>query len=106
MNLAVGLIGNEENPANLMYAGVLAVGLIGAFIARFQPREMARALFATALAQALVPVMAMIIWRRSITGGLVGVFVLNTFFVVLWIGSALLFRHAGDPRFRREGVAD
>jgi hypothetical protein len=96
MNLAVGLIGNEENPANLMYAGVLVVGLIGAFIARFQPREMARALFATALAQVLVPVIAMTIWRPPITGGLVGVFFLNTFFVVLWVVSALLFRHAGN----------
>ena len=42
-----------------MYFGVLAVGFIGAFIARFQPRGMARALFATAVAQALVPVIAL-----------------------------------------------
>ena len=60
MNLAVGIIGNEENPANLMYGGVLAVGIIGALIARFQPQGMARALFATALAQMLVAVIALI----------------------------------------------
>ena len=60
MNLAVGLIGTEDNPANLMYVGVLAVGIIGAVIARFQPHGMARALFATALAQMLVPVIALI----------------------------------------------
>ena len=30
-NLAVGIIGNEGNPANLAYFGVLAVGFIGAF---------------------------------------------------------------------------
>jgi hypothetical protein len=35
-----------------MYIGVLAVGIIGAIIARLRPRGMARALFATALAQA------------------------------------------------------
>ena len=29
MNLAVGIMGNEGNPANLMYTGVLAVGIIG-----------------------------------------------------------------------------
>jgi hypothetical protein len=58
MNLAVGIIGTEDNPANLMYGGVLAVGIIGALIARFQPDGMARALFATALAQALVAVRA------------------------------------------------
>jgi cytidylate kinase len=60
VNLAVGLIGNEENPANLMYGGVLAVGIIGAIIARFPPHGMARALFATALAQMLVGVIALI----------------------------------------------
>jgi hypothetical protein len=29
-NLAVGIIGNEDNPANLMYFGVVAVGFVGA----------------------------------------------------------------------------
>jgi hypothetical protein len=55
MNLAVGIIGTEENPANLMFGGVLAVGIIGAISARFQPHGMARALVATALAQPWSP---------------------------------------------------
>jgi hypothetical protein len=37
VNLAVGIIGSEDELANLMYFGVLAVGIIGALIARFQP---------------------------------------------------------------------
>ena len=41
MNLAVGVIGTEDEPANLMYVGVLAVGIIGAIIARFRPHGMA-----------------------------------------------------------------
>ena len=53
-NLAVGVIGEPDEPANAMYFGVPAVGLVGAIIARLQPLGMARALFATALAQALV----------------------------------------------------
>ena len=44
-----------DGPVNLMYFGVFAVGFIGAFISRFQPRGMSRALFATAAALALVP---------------------------------------------------
>ena len=59
INLAVGIIGSEDSPANLMYGGVLAVGIIGAVIARFQPVGMARALSATALVQALVDVIAL-----------------------------------------------
>src|ERR687893_678489 len=44
MNLAVGVIGSEDDPLNLMYGGVLAVGIIGAVVARFQPDAMARAM--------------------------------------------------------------
>lgn len=98
LNLAVGLIGSEDNPANLLYLWVLFVGLIGTGIARFQPKGMSRALFATALAQALVPVIALIIWTPSFAAppGLVGVFTLNTLFVTLFAFAALLFRHAGS----------
>ena len=60
LSLGVGIIGADGDPANLMYFGVLAVGIIGAVIARFQPHGMARALVATALAQALVAVIALI----------------------------------------------
>ena len=52
INLAVGIIGESDELANLMYIGVLAVGIVGAIIARFQPHGMARALFAMAFAQA------------------------------------------------------
>ena len=58
---AVGVLGVDGDPADLMYIGVLAVGIIRAIIARFQPHGMARALFATALAQALVAVIALIL---------------------------------------------
>lgn len=96
VNAAVGIIG-DDNPANLMYFGVLAVGLISTAIARLEPRGMARALFTTALAQALVPVIALIIWNPQVTSwapGVLAVFGLNAFFVMLFVGSALLFRRA------------
>jgi hypothetical protein len=94
VNGAVGIIGSEDNPANLMYVGVVGAGIIGALLARFQPGGMARALFVTALAQALVPVIALIIWRNDFSPGVVQVFGLNAFFVLLFVGSALLFRRA------------
>ncbi len=100
VNGAVGIIGSEDNDANLMYFGVLAVGIIGAIIARFQPRGMARTLLATALAQALVAAIALIaglgstgwIWPRDIL-------ILTGFFAALWLISAWLFRKAarGGP---------
>jgi thiazole synthase ThiGH ThiG subunit len=48
VNLAVGIIGSEDNPANIMYLGVHAVLILGALLALFRPQGMARALFATA----------------------------------------------------------
>jgi hypothetical protein len=96
MNLAVGIIGSEDNPANLLYTAVLATGIIGAGIARFQPRGMSHTLFVTAFVQMLVPVIALIIWRPAVeeTPGMVGVFFLNAFFAALFVISALLFRRA------------
>ncbi|OGG01303.1 MAG: hypothetical protein A3F83_05480, partial [Candidatus Glassbacteria bacterium RIFCSPLOWO2_12_FULL_58_11] len=49
-------VSESENPANLIYFGVPAVGFIGAFIVRFEPRGMARILFAMAIAQMSVAV--------------------------------------------------
>ena len=95
VNGAVGIIGDESNDANMMYFGVLAVGIIGAIIARFQPGGMARALYVTALAQAVVAAIALVaglgsaasIWPRDIL-------VLTGFFVALWLLSARLFHKA------------
>jgi hypothetical protein len=94
---AVGIIGTEDDNANLMYVGVLVVGIIGAIIARFRPHGMARALFATALAQALVAVIAVIVLIFGLGlpwSGPVEILALNGFFVALFVGSALLFRYA------------
>ncbi|WP_437738769.1 hypothetical protein [Sorangium sp. So ce1335] len=97
MNLAVGIIGNEENPANWMYAGVLAVGIVGAIMARFQPQGMGRAMVATALAQALVAVIALIAgWGYTL--------VLTAFFVMLWLTSARLFRSAAREQAHAGGA--
>jgi hypothetical protein len=79
-------------PATGMYFGVLAVGLIGALIARFRPRRRARPLFVMALAQALVPVIALIIGTPDFAPGVVQVFCVNAVFVMLFVGSAMLFR--------------
>jgi hypothetical protein len=96
INLAVGIIGEPDEAANLMYVGVLAVGIAGAFVARFRPQEMARALLATSLAQALVAMISLTFALGSGSPpGVVGVLILNGFFFTLFAGSALLFRYAG-----------
>ncbi|MBB5014779.1 hypothetical protein [Rehaibacterium terrae] len=83
-NLAVGIIGSEDEPANLLYHGVPAVGIVGALLARFRPRGMARALLATAVAQTLVALFA----------GTPQTLALTAPFIILWLASAGLFRRA------------
>ncbi|MDQ4035724.1 MAG: hypothetical protein M3153_07315 [Chloroflexota bacterium] len=87
VNLAVGMIGDEGNAANLMYIFVLFVALVGASIARFEPREASIAMFATAGAQALVAVTALI-------AGLGPTVLADVFFIGAWVASGLLFRQA------------
>lgn len=107
INAAAGIIG--DGPVNLMYFGVFAVGFVGTMIARFEPRGMAIALFATAAAQMCVPVIALVMWKAGwqdllfdpnspklpFDPGVAPVFGLNSVFVLLWIVSGLLFWQAG-----------
>lgn len=96
LSLGVGIIGKDGDPANLMYFGVLAVGIVGAFIARLQPLGMAHALMAMALSQALVTLIALVAGLGLPWSGPAEILVLNGFFIALFVGSAWLFRRAGS----------
>jgi len=93
---AVGIIGSEDNDANLMYVAMLAVGVIGASAARFRPDGMAKALVTMALAQVLIGIVALTggmgsgedaDWPRDILG-------VTAMFAALWLISAWLFHSA------------
>ena len=98
INLAVGIIGSEDNPANMMYFGVLAIGIIGALIAKFQSNGMARALSAAALAQVFVTAIVLITVKDV---PVLKTLMLNGGFVALWLGSAFLFLRANETLKRR-----
>ncbi len=95
VNLAVGIIGNEDNPLNLMFFGVIAATLVGSIVARFQAVGMSRAMIMAAIIQALIGVGIFI----ADTGGAeppgrIGLLILIAFFAALWLVSAWLFRKA------------
>ena len=97
VNGAVGIIGSENQPVNYLFGAVFVVGLTGSLISRFKPRGMAFTLYAAALVQMLVPVIALLIWPPPATSwapSVPGVFFLSGFFAVLFLVSALLFRQA------------
>ncbi|SOB87036.1 hypothetical protein SAMN06297144_2156 [Sphingomonas guangdongensis] len=92
VNLAVGIIGSENNDANMMYAGVLAVAVGGACLAHFRPRGMARAMLAAAAAQVIAGAIALALdlgvdgraWPRDVIGA-------TGIITGLWLIAATLF---------------
>lgn len=91
INAAVGI---TDSDADVMYFVVVAIGIIGALVARFRPEGMARAMFATALAHALVGVIALIAGIVPEFNSTFEILGITALFVVLFGGSALLFRQA------------
>ena len=82
VNGAVGMIGSEGNPYNLLFGGVLAIALIGAIAARFRPAGMARAMIAAAIAQVVLAALGL---AADTLGA-----VLSMAFAAPWLLSAAL----------------
>ena len=84
-------VADSENPVNLVYYSVLAVGVVGAGLTRLEARGLARTLFAMAATLALIAVMlpsgAPPYLARNMAIG-------HGIFVALFIASGLMFRHA------------
>ena len=98
VNLAVGIIGSEDNPANAFYLAVPLIGIVGATLAKLKPRGMARTLITMAAAQLLVPIVAFIVWRPDFDPGVIAVFGLNAVFAVLFVVAGVLFQQAYAAR--------
>lgn len=90
INGAVGIIGDEDNPLNLLYIGVIAVAFGGMAWTRFRARGASRAMTMAAIANAAVGLVAVVAGRND-PPGIVGLIVVNGFFVLLFLGAARLF---------------
>lgn len=91
---ALGVIGPGGRP-DLMYAGAVAVGIVGALLARFRPRGMALALGATAAATMVVAVIAIANGLHRTDGASVlEIIALSGMYAGLFAWSAWLFRRA------------
>lgn len=95
INLAVGIIGSEDNPANQMYLAVLGIVIVGAVAVRGRAKAMVAVTVLAAAAQAVIAVVALagnlgsdgLGWPRDVIG-------CTGIFMLLWLGSAGLFRLA------------
>lgn len=90
-NMAVGLIGSEDNPANDRVWAVLAVGVVGALIARFKPRGLSLVMLALAAGQVGLALYA------DATGQDLPLRV-TVVFVTGWLVAAALFDRAARER--------
>jgi hypothetical protein len=90
VNGAVGFIGSEADPVNLVFFGVLTLALGGAVVVRFRPEGMARTMAVTAGAQVAAGALGVAL-VPDLRGFLLG----TALFVPLWLLSAWLFARAG-----------
>lgn len=94
-NLAVGIVDDPGHPANLLFMGVLAIGTVGAALARLQPRGMLYVLVTMAVTQMLAGGVAM---QMDTQESPAFVLAFTGLYVVAWLSSAVLFRKAATSR--------
>ena len=89
-----------------MFFGVLAIGIGGSIVARFQPDGMARAMLVTAGATVLVGVVALILGKHEAEySSVFEILGLTGMFATLFAASALLFRGAAAQEIRADSAS-
>ncbi len=101
INLAVGIIGDEDNFHNAYYFCEVLLAAGAAFAAALKPAGMMRAALAAAAFQALITAAAFFDgWGASEPPGALGILGLNGAFVALWLLTAGLFGRAAQDETR------
>ena len=89
-NLAVGIVGNEDNPINLVFFGVVAIAVFGSILVGFKANRMRWVFLATAAAQAVSALVALqaepFVW------------VFCGITTALWLAAATLFGRAAETQ--------
>lgn len=95
VNGAVGFLGSEDNPANLMFLGVIVIAILGSVFSGFRASGMARTMIVAAAAQVIAALTGLAAgWASPGYAGIYEVVLGTTLFTPLWLASAGLFRKA------------
>jgi len=95
-NLAVGIVGSNDNPANLWFFAALLLGILTSMVGRFSASGMSLASFATAVALWIAFSIAVVqptdepFVKHSVE------FAGTSSFALLFMGSGALFRRAAN----------
>ncbi|MBZ0182205.1 MAG: hypothetical protein K8F60_07090 [Melioribacteraceae bacterium] len=108
-NLAVGIIGSEDNPVNLIYFVMLFAVIIGGVAVKFHPKGLSILMFAAAAAHGLIPFIAFVLigaenierFTREMNV-LIGI---HLFIIMLWTISGLLFRYSAQDKLKNEEIS-
>ena len=94
---AVGIIGSEQDDANMLYLSVLTLALFGSLASLFRAKGMAVTMTAVAVAQVAVPVIGWFAWPEARQAILAPEVPISTIaFAGMWLTSAALFRRAAE----------
>lgn len=94
---ALGIVGEEGDRADLLYLGALALGVVGAALARLRPRGMAWAMYAAAAATLLAGVIALLLGKHEAeVSSVPEIMGLSAMYAALFASSGWLFRRCVD----------
>lgn len=96
---AVGIIGSEDNPGNLVYLAVVGFAIFGSVLTLGRPSAMAWVMGSTAVVEVLVPIITFAGLAEP-KGDVLQpeVFGLGMVFAAMWLESTALFRKAARER--------
>ena len=97
VNLAVGFLGSEGNPANIMFLLVLGIAVGGSIATGLRPASMVRTMLAAAIAQVSVAGIGLAAgWASPGWEGVYEVVMGSMLFGGLWLVAAALFGKAAN----------
>jgi hypothetical protein len=94
-NTAVGFVGSGSNAANVLYFAMVAIPTIGGAVSGFKAKGMFLTMLLTGGVQAAITMFAFAtdLVREDSNSMILAI---NAVFILLWMGSAMLFHHAAE----------
>jgi len=102
-NLGVGIVGSEDEPFNLVYVALLALGLIAAFWVRFEARSLFYVMLSMAMGLGFITLLAFGLGMHRIPhSSTLEILAVHSFLAVPIILSGILFHHAAEDMYHHE----
>ena len=92
LSIGTGIIGADGDKYNMVFALVILIGIVGAIYSRLEANGMAKTLYAMALTQGLIAIIAIVMKCGMPYSPPLELAMLNGFFVVVFTVCAQLFR--------------